>query len=286
MTDNLLSLLAMPGEIVKRIVYNHPDASFVFCAGDDRTDEDMMKFFSSLTPIDSELLSASSHQQHHHHHHHQQQSQGGDVASASAQGQPTMKEACRDSSAAPSKPSSAAPQVRVTPSRRASSYEPSGEDQENVPLLMTAPTPLHSGTATPVKGQPGANRSPSHLQREISSSEDFAAEAEQEGDEEDGDDEGEDSFEEQDDEPRELALTRSGIFTTAVGAKGRKTVAKWHLDGPYNVVDVLALMAGMGGEAISNVAGAGASAEEDDGEGEEGAKEGGEKENGKGKEEE
>ncbi|KAF8499502.1 glycosyltransferase family 20 protein [Gautieria morchelliformis] len=31
------------GEIVKRILYNHPEAEFVFCAGDDKTDEDMFR---------------------------------------------------------------------------------------------------------------------------------------------------------------------------------------------------------------------------------------------------
>ncbi|TFY57632.1 hypothetical protein EVG20_g8465 [Dentipellis fragilis] len=31
------------GEIVKRILYEHPDAEFVFCAGDDKTDEDMFR---------------------------------------------------------------------------------------------------------------------------------------------------------------------------------------------------------------------------------------------------
>lgn len=31
------------GEIVKRILYCHPDAEFVFCAGDDKTDEDMFR---------------------------------------------------------------------------------------------------------------------------------------------------------------------------------------------------------------------------------------------------
>ncbi|KAH7099697.1 trehalose 6-phosphate phosphatase [Auriculariales sp. MPI-PUGE-AT-0066] len=31
------------GEIVKRIVYENPDAEFVFCAGDDKTDEDMFR---------------------------------------------------------------------------------------------------------------------------------------------------------------------------------------------------------------------------------------------------
>ena len=31
------------GEIVKRILYNNPDAEFIFCAGDDKTDEDMFR---------------------------------------------------------------------------------------------------------------------------------------------------------------------------------------------------------------------------------------------------
>ncbi|CAL1698983.1 unnamed protein product [Somion occarium] len=31
------------GEIVKRILYFHPDAEFIFCAGDDKTDEDMFR---------------------------------------------------------------------------------------------------------------------------------------------------------------------------------------------------------------------------------------------------
>ncbi|RGB26990.1 glycosyltransferase family 20 protein [Rhizophagus diaphanus] len=31
------------GEIVKRLLVSHPDADFVFCAGDDRTDEDMFR---------------------------------------------------------------------------------------------------------------------------------------------------------------------------------------------------------------------------------------------------
>jgi trehalose 6-phosphate synthase/phosphatase len=31
------------GEIVKRILYQNPDAEFVFCAGDDKTDEDMFR---------------------------------------------------------------------------------------------------------------------------------------------------------------------------------------------------------------------------------------------------
>ena len=31
------------GEIVKRILYQNPDAEFIFCAGDDKTDEDMFR---------------------------------------------------------------------------------------------------------------------------------------------------------------------------------------------------------------------------------------------------
>ncbi|KAG6901620.1 hypothetical protein C0995_009893 [Termitomyces sp. Mi166 len=31
------------GEIVKRILYKNPDAEFIFCAGDDKTDEDMFR---------------------------------------------------------------------------------------------------------------------------------------------------------------------------------------------------------------------------------------------------
>lgn len=38
------------GEIVKRILYDHPDAEFVFCAGDDKTDEDMFRTLFSLAP--------------------------------------------------------------------------------------------------------------------------------------------------------------------------------------------------------------------------------------------
>ncbi len=36
------------GEIVKRILYEYPQAEFVFCAGDDKTDEDM---FRALVPF-------------------------------------------------------------------------------------------------------------------------------------------------------------------------------------------------------------------------------------------
>ncbi|KAI0761323.1 trehalose 6-phosphate phosphatase [Trametes elegans] len=38
------------GEIVKRILYFHPDAEFVFCAGDDKTDEDMFRALLLFPP--------------------------------------------------------------------------------------------------------------------------------------------------------------------------------------------------------------------------------------------
>ncbi|KAJ6553289.1 trehalose-phosphatase-domain-containing protein [Mycena capillaripes] len=41
------------GEIVKRLLYKNPDAEFIFCAGDDKTDEDMFRALL-LFPNDSE----------------------------------------------------------------------------------------------------------------------------------------------------------------------------------------------------------------------------------------
>ncbi|KAF5310665.1 hypothetical protein D9619_007726 [Psilocybe cf. subviscida] len=38
------------GEIVKRILYQNPDAEFVFCAGDDKTDEDMFRSLLLFPP--------------------------------------------------------------------------------------------------------------------------------------------------------------------------------------------------------------------------------------------
>lgn len=43
------------GEIVKRILYDHPDAEFVFCAGDDKTDEDMFRTLFNLSPFSPEV---------------------------------------------------------------------------------------------------------------------------------------------------------------------------------------------------------------------------------------
>lgn len=40
-----------------------------------------------------------------------------------------------------------------------------------------------------------------------------------------------------------LKLTKQGIFTTAIGAASRKTLARWHLDGPQNTIKVMCTMA-------------------------------------------
>ncbi|SJK98408.1 related to trehalose-6-phosphate phosphatase [Armillaria ostoyae] len=52
------------GEIVKRILYYNPDAEFIFCAGDDKTDEDMFRALNLFpssngsTPITTVVLEA------------------------------------------------------------------------------------------------------------------------------------------------------------------------------------------------------------------------------------
>ncbi|KAJ9118439.1 hypothetical protein QFC24_006270 [Naganishia onofrii] len=38
------------GEIVKKIIYQNPDADFLFCAGDDKTDEEMFRQAKAVFP--------------------------------------------------------------------------------------------------------------------------------------------------------------------------------------------------------------------------------------------
>jgi len=47
------------GEIVKRLLYNNPDADFVFCAGDDKTDEDMFRALR-LFPVGSTVATMAA----------------------------------------------------------------------------------------------------------------------------------------------------------------------------------------------------------------------------------
>lgn len=38
------------GEIVRRLIYENPSADFIFCAGDDKTDEDMFRALRTVFP--------------------------------------------------------------------------------------------------------------------------------------------------------------------------------------------------------------------------------------------
>lgn len=48
------------GEIVKRLMYNNPNAEFVFCAGDDKTDEDMFRALGGVAASHSQSASGAS----------------------------------------------------------------------------------------------------------------------------------------------------------------------------------------------------------------------------------
>lgn len=48
------------GEIVKRILAQHPDADFVICAGDDKTDEDMFRTLATSSIQDTFSVTVGS----------------------------------------------------------------------------------------------------------------------------------------------------------------------------------------------------------------------------------
>lgn len=129
------------GEIVRRILYTNPDAEFVFCAGDDKTDEDMF---------------------------------------------------------------------------RALAFDHSSSSSPHAPLTMDAPvsiTSMHPTTTTHGEG-------------------------EGEGGEELG--------------KRELKLSADGIFTTAVGHPSKRTLARWHVTTPGEVIEeLMCLVEGSVGEGRS-----------------------------------
>lgn len=54
------------GEIVKRLLSQHPDVEFVLCAGDDKTDEDMFRALASAGNQGHNSRHDSSHRHHHH----------------------------------------------------------------------------------------------------------------------------------------------------------------------------------------------------------------------------
>ena len=124
------------GEIVKRILYENPRAEFVFCAGDDKTDEDM---FRALAPF----------------------------AGAAAAGAPPIMEA----------------PIGVTVLRGNGNGTASASGNANAKGSASA-----SGTATP---------------------------------------------------PVELAVRPDAVFSTAVGSSSKKTLARWHVTSPFEVIDAM-----------------------------------------------
>lgn len=53
------------GEIVKRLLSQHPDVEFILCAGDDKTDEDMFRALASVGNQGHNSRHDSSHRHHH-----------------------------------------------------------------------------------------------------------------------------------------------------------------------------------------------------------------------------
>lgn len=104
------------GEIVKRILYSHPDAEIVFCAGDDKTDEDM---FRALRLVEASGTSGN-----------------GVSAPPSCHGSPQAEIRTRDISQSPKlsrRPAAAGQSESSSPTAHAS-------------LVMSPPTPLSGST--------------------------------------------------------------------------------------------------------------------------------------------
>ncbi|KLO09858.1 hypothetical protein SCHPADRAFT_943330 [Schizopora paradoxa] len=127
------------GEIVKRILYEHPQAEFVFCAGDDKTDEDM---FRALVPF-------------------------------------------------------AAPQ---TPSHTPLAIPDASSGTSTPRRKATMDAPLGAGDGS---GEEAGKKLP----------------------------------------PVELSLRPEGVFSTAVGSSSKKTLARWHVTSPQEVIESMLALA-------------------------------------------
>jgi trehalose-phosphatase len=166
------------GEIVKRVLYSHPDAEFVYCAGDDKTDEDM---FRALRLLETSASTAS--------------------ATSSCQGSPQSDMRARDLSRSPKAVRKALvaggnkSDDEVAPSNATTNGGANNNNNLNVSqtLVMSPPTPL-SGS-TPMGS------------------------------------------------PKPLALRANGIFTVTIGPSGKKTLAKWHVDGVQRIIDSISELA-------------------------------------------
>lgn len=151
------------GEIVKRILYHNPETEFVFCAGDDKTDEDMFRSLSMLNIHGGPSSDSNS----------------------SCHGSPRSETKGKDNFTIPTSP--------VSLKKPFEDHSTSSHGTTNMPLIMSPPTPLSN--ATPMGS------------------------------------------------PKTLALKPAGIYTITIGPSGKKTLAKWHVDGPQKIIDSLAEMA-------------------------------------------
>lgn len=172
------------GEIVKRILYQHPDAEFVFCAGDDRTDEDMFRTLCNLSPNFPGSDSPST-------------SVNGSLNSPSPELSKKLADAHQEGAGANfTAPSGGSNKLGLHGPNIPGTPPPTHHQQ---PLVVSPPAPLSA--ATPMGS------------------------------------------------PRILKLRPDAIFTTTIGANGKKTLAHWHVDEPQKVIDALAEMAGI--QAVS-----------------------------------
>ena len=52
--------------------------------------------------------------------------------------------------------------------------------------------------------------------------------------------------------PVELAIRPEGVFTTAVGHRGKRTLASWHVTSPHEVVEHMLELVGVNGGGTMN----------------------------------
>lgn len=150
------------GEIVKRILYHNPETEFVFCVGDDKTDEDMFRSLSMLNIHGGPSSDSNS----------------------SCHGSPRSESKGKENFT-----------ILTSPISLKKPFQDHSASLHgiNAPLVMSPPAPLSN--STPMGS------------------------------------------------PKPLALKPAGIYTTTIGPSGKKTLAKWHVDGPQKIIDSLAEMA-------------------------------------------
>lgn len=117
------------GEIVKRILYNHADAEMVFCAGDDKTDEDMFRTLRLIETSGSDRSSSSP---------------------SSCQGSPQAEYKNRELASPSAVHSKLAGARRSAAASSAVNGIPGSPSLNPAHLIMSPPAPLSSNANTPL----------------------------------------------------------------------------------------------------------------------------------------